>query len=350
MPNRSFSTDEYRYGFNGMESDDEVKDIVGSSYDFGARMYDARIGRWLNRDPLELKYPGLSPYNFVNNMPIIAIDPDGKRIIIVNGYYNTRDVAEGLGASECCESYWSNNFEESAQNFFNDYSGQTQWVDGNQIGATASGEENYNAGYEYAKANFKDLTKGMSEDEVINLVGHSMGAAFSAGMAEYFQEEGTYKVDNIVLLSAHQPEEFSVPDDIESYQIGYKGDPVVSEYSRAGNVKNFGVVSRSDLDVLTRHGTTKNGGVFNELRDLKYISFSKTDLTHRTYEADATSATTRTWTEYESHGTVFGTDFDIVRKNIGAIFKTTNPFNASANFYRPYAEPNSVETKEYGAD
>lgn len=73
--------DGYRYGFNGMEADDEVKNLKGTSYDFGARMYDPRVGRWLTIDPLAGKYPSMSPYIFVGNMPIIAIDPNGKEII-----------------------------------------------------------------------------------------------------------------------------------------------------------------------------------------------------------------------------------------------------------------------------
>jgi len=64
----------YRYGFNGMEGDDEIKG-QGNSYDFGARMYDARIGRWLSLDPLASKYPFLSDYNFVANSPLQFIDP-----------------------------------------------------------------------------------------------------------------------------------------------------------------------------------------------------------------------------------------------------------------------------------
>src|SRR5690554_1271658 len=40
----------YRYGFNSMERDDEIKG-KGNSYDFGARMYDPRVGRWLSVDP-----------------------------------------------------------------------------------------------------------------------------------------------------------------------------------------------------------------------------------------------------------------------------------------------------------
>jgi RHS repeat-associated protein len=69
----------YRFGFNGMYKDNELKGI-GNSYDFGARIYDSRIGRWLSLDPLAAKYPDLSPYAFVANNPIRLIDPDGRDI------------------------------------------------------------------------------------------------------------------------------------------------------------------------------------------------------------------------------------------------------------------------------
>ena len=80
MPGRSYvGSNGYRYGFNGKENDNEVKG-QGKQLDFGARMYDPRIGRWLSLDPLQAKYPDLSPYNFVDNSPLMFIDPDGKRI------------------------------------------------------------------------------------------------------------------------------------------------------------------------------------------------------------------------------------------------------------------------------
>jgi RHS repeat-associated protein len=83
MPNRHESSNEYRYGFNGQEKDDEVSG-EGNSYDFGARLYNPRVGRWMSCDPLEEKYPNYSPYCFVGNMTTIAIDPNGKEIIIVS--------------------------------------------------------------------------------------------------------------------------------------------------------------------------------------------------------------------------------------------------------------------------
>jgi RHS repeat-associated protein len=74
-------SDDYRYGFNVQEKDNEMKG-TGNSLDFGARIYDSRLGRWMSLDPLQAKYPSLSPYNFVANSPLMFIDPDGKRIII----------------------------------------------------------------------------------------------------------------------------------------------------------------------------------------------------------------------------------------------------------------------------
>ncbi|MDI9342334.1 MAG: RHS repeat-associated core domain-containing protein, partial [Sediminibacterium sp.] len=72
----------YRYGFNGKENDNEVKG-TGNQVDFGARGYDSRLGRWLSMDVKTAKFPMLTPYSFVANSPLIAVDPDGKDIFVV---------------------------------------------------------------------------------------------------------------------------------------------------------------------------------------------------------------------------------------------------------------------------
>ncbi len=66
----------YRYGFNGKENDDEVKG-EGNEQDYGMRIYDTRLGRFLSVDPMYRKYPELTPYQFAGNTPIQAIDVDG---------------------------------------------------------------------------------------------------------------------------------------------------------------------------------------------------------------------------------------------------------------------------------
>jgi hypothetical protein len=49
-------------------------------YYFGARFYDAEVGRFFSPDPLASKYPSLSPYNYCANNPLIYIDPTGEEI------------------------------------------------------------------------------------------------------------------------------------------------------------------------------------------------------------------------------------------------------------------------------
>ncbi|PKP18124.1 MAG: hypothetical protein CVU05_14265 [Bacteroidetes bacterium HGW-Bacteroidetes-21] len=75
---RSSETDNaYRFGFNGKEKDDEITGQTGATYDYGFRIYDSRIGKFLSVDPLTRSYPMLTPYQFASNSPIMAIDLDG---------------------------------------------------------------------------------------------------------------------------------------------------------------------------------------------------------------------------------------------------------------------------------
>ena len=74
-PNRSVREDGYRFGFNGKEKDSEFSN---ESYDFGARIYDGRVARWLSVDPKADKYVGHTPYCFTINNPIIFEDFNGE--------------------------------------------------------------------------------------------------------------------------------------------------------------------------------------------------------------------------------------------------------------------------------
>jgi RHS repeat-associated protein len=80
MVNRYPSAGSFRYGFNGKEKDNEDYG-EGNEYDYGFRIYNPRIGRFLSVDPLTNKYPELTPFQFASNSPIENSDLDGKESI-----------------------------------------------------------------------------------------------------------------------------------------------------------------------------------------------------------------------------------------------------------------------------
>lgn len=91
MEDRSWSASGfgYRHGFNGMEQDNEVKGD-GNSLDFGARIYDSRLGRWMSRDPLASKQPSWSPYKAFLDNPILFVDPEGETETIQTIVHNQK--------------------------------------------------------------------------------------------------------------------------------------------------------------------------------------------------------------------------------------------------------------------
>jgi RHS repeat-associated protein len=81
MPGRKYSqpNSSYRYGFNGKELDNSTGE---GNLDFGARIMDVRLGRWLGVDPFSFKSPDFSPYNFCFNSPNIYKDPNGEYPVV----------------------------------------------------------------------------------------------------------------------------------------------------------------------------------------------------------------------------------------------------------------------------
>ena len=76
----SSTGDAQPYKYNGKELD---RKGGLDWYDYGARMYDAALGRWHVVDPMAEEYYSISPYEYCNNSPIIYIDPTG---MLYTGY------------------------------------------------------------------------------------------------------------------------------------------------------------------------------------------------------------------------------------------------------------------------
>ena len=91
MPGRKYSiaNTNYRFGFNGKENDN---DIENGAQDYGMRIYDGRLGRFLSVDPITKKYLELTPYQFASDRPIDGNDLDGLEYT-PQGRYGPNQIA-----------------------------------------------------------------------------------------------------------------------------------------------------------------------------------------------------------------------------------------------------------------
>jgi pimeloyl-ACP methyl ester carboxylesterase len=266
---------------------------------------NSKIGRWMAVDPLFRKYPELSPYNFVADNPLNAIDPDGRKILFVNGYYNTGWLS-GLAGSVGLKDYWGEKFVKSAGMYLeNTEKFKREFIDGRGKW-NSTGEERFDAGYEYAKANYASITNGIFDAkgvqiETIKVVSHSMGGAYSEGMIKYLEEKGV-NVEKVVHLSPADPSGFTASPNPMTLQINLEFDIVLGyknffEVDKIEGVDAYGDVKTEKnviVDLFQSHMATKcegcgamlgmSGAVFEwgMVKDLESINFEKKGNTFAT--------------------------------------------------------------------
>ncbi|MEQ1554571.1 MAG: RHS repeat-associated core domain-containing protein [Ferruginibacter sp.] len=79
LPGRTYSNGtKVAENYNGKRKDDETGYL-----DYGMRMYDPRIARFISVDPITKSFPMLTPYQFASNTPIQAIDLDGLEAFLI---------------------------------------------------------------------------------------------------------------------------------------------------------------------------------------------------------------------------------------------------------------------------
>lgn len=132
MPQRTYNSPDYRYGFNGKEDDSET-----GTQDYGMRIYNPALGKFLSVDPLGAKYPWYTPYQFAGNKPIWAIDLDGLEEVIqtITIWYDSEGKEQSF-------KLWNENVTVGDKIFYGNYGKTgmlTVWYDdkGNEIGRIA---------------------------------------------------------------------------------------------------------------------------------------------------------------------------------------------------------------------
>jgi RHS repeat-associated protein len=238
----------YRYGFQNQEHDNE---LWSGAVSYKYRVEDPRLGRFFSVDPLAAKYPHNSVYAFSENRVIDGVELEGLEVILVNGWdglsHETKSNKNPQDLSTM-QGYWTNKnstFVEGIKSYFNQ--GEAIYIDGSQGGPThGDALVRYANGYGLAI----DM---MNSGEIdicnvtcnITLIGHSQGGAFATGMAEAIQkrinDEGIVGLDvNLLLLAPDGAEQFSAPVQVNTLQLTYGDDGVVTD--------NKATVGNVDLD------------------------------------------------------------------------------------------------------
>ena len=241
------------YKYNGKELDR----MHGLDwYDYGARMYDATLGRWHVVDPMGEKYYSTSPYTYCLNSPVNAVDKQGKLVLFINGFHN------GSGGTS---KYWGG-FDIMAMKILND--DKFLYKDGALGGFKALKEDNkiLNAnyrkdyGYKEGKMDAMKIVNMISDErgnikETIKILTHSMGAAYAKG---YIQALKEYFVENNIPLNSiafemdfapFQPTKQTAVEGVATYQVTNTNDMIANNRllgSPSGSIKGATVYFNND--------------------------------------------------------------------------------------------------------
>jgi len=239
-----------RYKYNGKELD-RMHGL--NLYDYGVRMYDPILGRFMNLDPMYENNYHETPYSYCSNNPINAIDNNGEFTIFVNGFH--------LNPFSNLDDYWGD-FGNQFKKHFNDYN--CKYYDGSISGALGlygsagklgmhyhytnlSASNRYSQGYYNGKKDASGIINSLKRDkdgriiEILRIVSHSMGGAYAKGIAQAIMEyarnhpEETNGLQIVEYdFAPFEPWSQKAIDGVDTYQYSHSNDFIAFDSSING--------------------------------------------------------------------------------------------------------------------
>jgi RHS repeat-associated protein len=274
---RSWSSSSYRFGFNGIEQDDEVKGN-GNTLDFAARIYDSRLGRFLSIDPAYMDYPMWSPYLFAANSPIRYIDVDGYGPGDVVVMFAGAWIGEPIGKDGISDT----NLPHMVDNITGSQAAPGAAVKafpskfwGTMLNDLTDLDVATEAAYQYVKAHYKKDADGKdTETGQVVLYGFSWGGNMAQHLADRLKADGI-EVDLLVTVDqadgpllgddAYRVVSDNVKKNVNIYQTtpekgttshggkNYAEDSdktEVNNYNVTGNERNGETVEHSNIHLI----------------------------------------------------------------------------------------------------
>jgi RHS repeat-associated protein len=281
LTNRNGSAEDYRYGFQGQETDDEVKG-EGNSVNYKYRMHDPRVGRFFAVDPLTAEYPHNSPYAFSENRVLDGIELEGLEVFVINGTLGSEPLKNDGGSGyshQITKTSTDSGDKTIAEVFGNSKVFKHLWLGANNSAARSA----------EADALFETITANHVEGEAITILGHSHGGNVAIlateKLVQHCKEKGIDVQINLITLNT--PHVVGAGYELSEEASGkvswiHVNTPTDKVVPRAGN-SDTGV----DAEGGEEEGTFgKPGGEFSKKKD--YESGKKGSTSNSHPQADKT--------------------------------------------------------------